>query len=92
MQDLGIDGLPKVKKKEIQAIIDWLEKKLPELRRHVHLNEDAQVTDIQVPDVQTLDVQTPDVQTLDVQTLDVQTPDVQASDVQVLDSSTNTES
>jgi GTPase SAR1 family protein len=82
MQDLGIDGLPKVKKKEIQAIIDWLEKKLPELRRHVHLNEDAQVTDIQVPDVQTLDVQTPD----------VQTPDVQASDVQVLDSSTNTES
>lgn len=42
MKDLGIDRLPKVKKREIQAIIDWLETTLPQLRRQVHLYEDAQ--------------------------------------------------
>jgi hypothetical protein len=41
LSDLGIRRLPKLKKKEAQTVAKWVTERLPELRRQVHLAEDA---------------------------------------------------
>jgi GTPase SAR1 family protein len=44
LNDLGIARLPKVKPKESREIQHWMDTRLPELRRRVHLAEDSEGT------------------------------------------------
>ena len=55
LTDLGLARLPKIKKREVTSITSWLEQALPELRRKVHLAENAIQVDQQEPAVDTPD-------------------------------------